>query len=729
MDNFIFLKPLTPSSSQPPRLPGGTSSNISRPSLASLSDRQTTSQFNQRNDFLKSQPTKSRDVSDLSQKSHSSDQRCRNDTVQDQDLTAQTSPNSDDDDDDDLPSIEKLLSGKLQKNSSASADPNGVDDDGFVDIDDVLSGIQQKSMLASANLNSGGIAVLVDNGTRGGSPTDSSCSNAGSSRDPIILSDDEPASAESETDCSDFDVDVRAKSASDPPHVARSELVDGGGIGSGSGSGAVLSPGRFVTDHSDDQNDHDGVFDNPQPRLSAVCPTLASRNSGSATHQASKTQVNADLIQGSTSYGDFDDIDIAEELESESFDVLAEGDEADSRSSKGRMLLAASDKNSSSRNNITGLQDVPPDDTQSPLQALAAASPHQPDLKNGHLPKQLRRGANRHDRRKRPRTIAPTRAVTTVSTASAASECADLEEPTSRVQITAPDELSDTDQRMVDGRSADDSDDEDYADMSDATGPTKGGRPHPRKRARRMKDQAHNDAGGPASHPLDVSRQAAPVASSSGTQESEEMSIHGYFTLKTVASKVVYCLTFSQDLLPLPQHRRQRQDSNLDCEHSQSSPLDCGTRQAPLPRQTMRRSWTRETTSDTISTRRPGKELTERQEILLARMVHDDKTWAEIGGQFPGHTLQSLKENFFTKQGGKPRKRGRKPGESMSFDDFDNTDVTEELEGGGKGGAVAMQQQKELGDPDVGDQDLVEVVDADDLEDKEVTEILLAAEP
>ncbi|KAH9205202.1 hypothetical protein DL95DRAFT_470777 [Leptodontidium sp. 2 PMI_412] len=662
MDNFIFLEPLTPSSSQPPRLPGGISSNISRPSLASRSDLQTTSQFNQRNHLLKSQPTQSRDVSDLSKKSHSSDQRCRNDTVQDQDSTAQTSPDSDNDDD--VPSIEKLLSGKWQKNSSASAEPNGVDDDGFVDIDDVLSSTQPKSMLASANLNSGGIAVLVDNGSRGGSPADSSCSDVGSSQDPIILSDDEPAGAESETDCSDIDVDVRAKSVSDPPHVAGSELADGGGIGSG--SGAVLSPGRFVTDHSDDQNDHDGVFDNPQPRLSAVCPTPASHNSGSATHQASKTQVNTDLIQGSTSHGDFDDVNVAEELEGEGFDVFAEGDEADSHSAKGPTLPATSDKNSSSHNNITGLRDAPPDGTQSPLLALAAAaSPHQPDLKNGQLPKQLRRGANRHDRRKRLRTVAPTRAVTTASTASAASESADLEEPKSRIQITAPDEEwehCDTDQRMADGGSADDSDDEDYADMSDPTGPTRGGRLHSRKRARRTKDQAHNDAGGPASHPLDVSRQAAPVASSSGTQESEEMSIHGYFTLKTVASKVVYCLTFSQDLLPLPQHRGQRQDSNLGCEHSQSSPLDCGTRQAPLPRQTMRRSWTRETTSDTISTRRPGKELTERQEILLAKMVHDDKTWAEIGGQFPGHTLQSLKENFFTKQGGKPRKRGRKPG-------------------------------------------------------------------
>ncbi|PVH70288.1 hypothetical protein DL98DRAFT_140807 [Cadophora sp. DSE1049] len=83
--------------------------------------------------------------------------------------------------------------------------------------------------------------------------------------------------------------------------------------------------------------------------------------------------------------------------------------------------------------------------------------------------------------------------------------------------------------------------------------------------------------------------------------------------------------------------------------------------QAPSPRQTVRRSWTRESTSDTIPTPRPGKELTESQEILLAKMVQRDKTWTEIGRHFPGHTLQSLK-NYFTKQGGKPRKRGRKPG-------------------------------------------------------------------
>jgi hypothetical protein len=138
----------------------------------------------------------------------------------------------------------------MQNNTLESADPHGDDEDDFVDIDDVLSGIQQRSMLASASLNSGGMAVLVDNGTRGGSPTDSSCSTAGSNQgerlgsqicpgplthttsDPIILSDDDCASAESETDCSDLDVDARSKSDSNPPHAADSELADGGSFSS-----------------------------------------------------------------------------------------------------------------------------------------------------------------------------------------------------------------------------------------------------------------------------------------------------------------------------------------------------------------------------------------------------------------------------------------------------------------------------------------------------------------
>jgi hypothetical protein len=42
-------------------------------------------------------------------------------------------------------------------------------------------------------------------------------------------------------------------------------------------------------------------------------------------------------------------------------------------------------------------------------------------------------------------------------------------------------------------------------------------------------------------------------------QESEEIPIRGYLTLKTIESKVVYCLTFSQDLWPEPSGTSQRQ--------------------------------------------------------------------------------------------------------------------------------------------------------------------------
>jgi hypothetical protein len=46
--------------------------------------------------------------------------------------------------------------------------------------------------------------------------------------------------------------------------------------------------------------------------------------------------------------------------------------------------------------------------------------------------------------------------------------------------------------------------------------------------------------------------------------------MHGYFTLKTIASKVVYCLTFSHELLPCHQDRAQRQDRPTDLEEPQS---------------------------------------------------------------------------------------------------------------------------------------------------------------
>ena len=89
-------------------------------------------------------------------------------------------PNSDDDDD--LPDIDELLSRIKQKDIWASVNPNRDDDDGFLDIDEFLSGIQQKSTSASAKPDSSGMAEKVDNGARGDSPVDSSCSTVGSTQ-------------------------------------------------------------------------------------------------------------------------------------------------------------------------------------------------------------------------------------------------------------------------------------------------------------------------------------------------------------------------------------------------------------------------------------------------------------------------------------------------------------------------------------------------------------------
>jgi hypothetical protein len=234
-----------------------------------------------------------------------------------------------------------------------------------VDIDDVLSSIQQRSMLASASLNSGGMAVLVDNGTRGSSPTDSSCSTAGSNQgerlgsqicpgplthttsNPIILSNNDCASAESETNCSDLDVDARSKSNSNPPYATDSELADGGGFSSEPPSFLIaLLPTINTTITITTAEPTKPSF------ASANRPRPASLDLGFDIYQASKLQVNADLIQESTGY---DGLDSAKELESKCFNIFAKEDEVDPRSMRGRTLPATSDMNLPSGNNISGL--------------------------------------------------------------------------------------------------------------------------------------------------------------------------------------------------------------------------------------------------------------------------------------------------------------------------------------------------------------------------------------
>ncbi len=95
-------------------------------------------------------------------------------------MATQNSPNSDNDND--FPEIDELLLGIRQKSMLASTDRNGDNDDGYINIDELLSGMLQKSVPTSADLTSAAMAEMVKNGTRGGSPTDSSRSMAGSSQ-------------------------------------------------------------------------------------------------------------------------------------------------------------------------------------------------------------------------------------------------------------------------------------------------------------------------------------------------------------------------------------------------------------------------------------------------------------------------------------------------------------------------------------------------------------------
>lgn len=58
---------------------------------------------------------------------------------------------------------------------------------------------------------------------------------------------------------------------------------------------------------------------------------------------------------------------------------------------------------------------------------------------------------------------------------------------------------------------------------------------------------------------LSVSCQAITVTSSISIQENEKIPIHRYLTLKTIESKIVYCLTFFYELLPDASKRSQKQ--------------------------------------------------------------------------------------------------------------------------------------------------------------------------
>jgi hypothetical protein len=168
--------------------------------------------------------------------------------------------------------------------------------------------------------------------------------------------------AESKTDYSDLNANLRAKSDSGPLYL-EGEPADGDGFS----PGTIYTSGYFTIDHPDDgSKSNDRVVNNAQLRLSTSRPGSASPGHGSVTHQASKLRVNTEITQGSTSYVN---LNVTKELEDREYSVsTGECDEGgdDTRSIKGSMLSAISGDNPAFDGNMSELRDDQPDHTQPP---------------------------------------------------------------------------------------------------------------------------------------------------------------------------------------------------------------------------------------------------------------------------------------------------------------------------------------------------------------------------
>lgn len=98
---------------------------------------------------------------------------------------------------------------------------------------------------------------------------------------------------------------------------------------------------------------------------------------------------------------------------------------------------------------------------------------------------------------------------------------------------------------MVDCGSIDNSNNKDYCNMLDTAGSEIGGQPRSRKQVRQAKNTEDTSVEAASTHPPNVLCQAIAATLSGSMHESEEIPIYKYFILKTIMSKVVYCLTFS----------------------------------------------------------------------------------------------------------------------------------------------------------------------------------------
>ncbi|KAH6672626.1 hypothetical protein B0J14DRAFT_78188 [Halenospora varia] len=420
------------------------------------------------------------------------------------------------------------------------------------------------------------------------------------------------------------------------------------------GYGYIISD-RIVADHQDDDNDS-GVVDGARLQLATDLQMSASPGHGSVKHQASPMRVNSEITQGSASY---DDLDVTKEAEDEGIDVFADDeDDADTCSTRRSGSSAVSSDNPASDSNVSlsELQGSQLDSTQPPQPGPVAASHHRSDLTNDLVPRHRRRRDTKNVRRKRLRTPALTGPASTASTVSAALKSNDSKRTQSVARLVAPAkerEIRDTDQEMVDDGGTDDSNDEDYDDMSDAAASEIRRPSRSRKRVKRAKDMEHNDMETPSTHSLNVSYQATAAASSVSMQESGEIPIHGYLTLKTIESKVVYCLTFSQELLPEPGGTSQRQGIPRSVSRSRDRR---DLERLPVQERAMSRPVR-------------NSRFSSQEDTLLLQLKGEGLSWDEISDHFPERSKGALQVHYSTKlkpcpekSKSKNTKKRRRPG-------------------------------------------------------------------
>lgn len=115
-----------------------------------------------------------------------------------------------------------------------------------------------------------------------------------------------------------------------------------------------------------------------------------------------------------------------------------------------------------------------------------------------------------------------------------------------------------------------------------------------------------------------TSRSPSLTVESALVAEYREWPFQGFLKRITIGNQTTYNLEFA--LPRIPEHLKLSIHSGVSGAGSRESAEAVVSHMA-------------------VTSRKPGKELTKEQESLLAKMVHEDETWTEIGRHFPGHTL------------------------------------------------------------------------------------------